>query len=119
MTPDLFHIIGTDDWAEAARTGEYSPPSMEAEGFIHLSARHQILRPANLLYRGRADLLLLRIDADALDANLVWEPGSHGEAEDFPHLYGALNVDAVVGTIDFPCGTDGGFELPPELTGEE
>ena len=118
MTPDLFHIIGSDDWAEAAATGVYSPPSITTEGFIHLSARHQILRPANLLYRGRDDLLLLRIDATALDAELVWEPGSHGEAEDFPHLYGALNLDAVVGTIEFPCGTDGGFELPPELTGE-
>ena len=118
MTPDLFHIIGADDWAEAAAAGVYSPPSMATEGFIHLSARHQILRPANLLYRGREDLLLLRIAADDLDAELVWEPGSHGETEDFPHLYGALNLDAVVGTIDFPCGVDGGFELPAALSEE-
>lgn len=118
VTTDLFHIIAVSDWEAALDNGVLEPPSLAAEGFIHLSAHHQILRPANLLYRGRTDLVLLRIDAAKLDAELVWEPGSHGEAEDFPHLYGALNVDAVRGTISFPCGDDGGFVLPPELARE-
>ncbi len=115
MASVLFHIISVDDWAEAQRSGGYNPSSLAIEGFIHLSARDQILRPANLLYRGRDDLLLLRLDAEALGEAVVWEPGSHGEAEDFPHLYGPLPLSAVVGTIDFPCGPDGGFVLPEAL----
>ena len=115
MTSVLFHIIASSAWDEARSSASYEPPSLRSEGFIHLSKREQILRPANLLYAGRTDLLLLVIDVDALTARLVWEPGSHGEAEDFPHLYGALNVDAVRRWVDFPCDDTGGFELPDDL----
>lgn len=111
----LFHIIGNADRQAAMEAGRYAPPGLASEGFIHLSARSQILRPANLLYQGRSDLVLLVIDPDKLENDVVYEPGSHGEAEDFPHLYGTLNLDAIVDVVEFPCGPDGGFELPQGL----
>lgn len=111
----LFHIIAEHDWAVAQQAGQYRPAGLESEGFIHLSQKGQILRPANLLYQGRIDLILLVIDPQLVDAEVVYEPGSHGEAEDFPHLYGALNIDAVIETVDFPCGEDGTFCLPEGL----
>jgi len=114
MTPALYHIIGRDDWAEAERLGRYAPDDYVIEGFIHLSKRDQVLRPANLLYRGRNDLILLRIDPERLRADLLYEPGSHGEDELFPHLYGALNLDAVIDTIPLPSNPDGSFDLPAD-----
>jgi uncharacterized protein (DUF952 family) len=33
----------------------------------------------------------------------------------FPHLYGALNVDAVVRVVELPCEVDGSFRLPEGL----
>lgn len=116
MDKVVFHIISRDAWAEARERGRYAPDSFAAEGFIHLSKRSQILRPANLLYAGRADLVLLEIDVDALRADLVFEPGSHGEAEHFPHLYGPMNLDAVIRVIDFPCEPDGSFTLPAVIS---
>ncbi len=41
------------------------------------------------------DLLLLKIDPNKLKAPLKLEEGQPGEL--FPHLYGELNLDAVVG----------------------
>ena len=38
---------------------------------------------------GRDDLVLLEIDTDRLSAELRWEDG-------FPHLYGPLELEAVV-----------------------
>jgi uncharacterized protein (DUF952 family) len=116
VASELFHIVGSGDWAEAQAVGRYAPDQFALEGFIHLSQREQILRPANLLYGGRTDLLLLRIDPDLLRADVVYEPGSHGESELFPHLYGQLNLDAVVGVVPFACEADGSFVLPSELS---
>ncbi len=115
MKPALFHIIDRSTWSDAQRQTHYAPPSFAAEGFIHLSLRNQILRPANLLYGGRNDLQLLVIDADNVQSPVVMELGSHGESELFPHLYGELNLDAVVRVVDFRCEDDGSFSLPVEL----
>ncbi len=116
MTDRLFHIVARSDWSEAETLGRYAPDSYAVEGFIHLSRLDQVLRPANLLYRGRSDLVLLVVEPERLRPDVVFEPGSHGEDELFPHLYGPLNLDAVVAVIDFPAGNDGGFELPAELS---
>jgi uncharacterized protein (DUF952 family) len=33
----------------------------------------------------------------------------------FPHIHGALNLDAVAATIEFPCEVDGSFKLPASI----
>jgi len=111
----VYRIIGNEEWKVARTAGEYVPERFGDEGFVHLSSAGQVLRPANLLYSGRNDLKLLVIDVDKLEAELRYEPGSHGEEELFPHLYGHLNVDAVTDVIDFPCEPDGSFQLPESL----
>ncbi len=111
----MFHIIDEELWNNTKGGSEYVPQRYEIDGFIHLSGLHQVLRPANLLYQGRDDLLLLEISVAALTAELRYEPGSHGEDEMFPHLYGALNIDAVQAVHGFGCLPDGSFELPREL----
>lgn len=35
--------------------------------------------------------------------------------EQFPHIYGSLNVDAVLKVLDFEPREDGLFELPKEI----
>lgn len=115
METDLFHIIDEKTWESLDGAMHYEPESLRVEGFIHLSLKQQILRPANLLYEGRGDLLLLVLDRERLSSTLTFEPGSHGEEDLFPHLYGALNLDSVRRAIAFPCGADGMFVLPDGL----
>ncbi|MGI9607097.1 MAG: DUF952 domain-containing protein [Acidimicrobiales bacterium] len=115
MASHLFHIIGRDDWADAVERGRHVPDDYVVDGFIHLSEKGQVLRPANLLYKGRNDLVLLVIDPGLLRAEVVYEPGSHGEQELFPHLYGPLNLDAVLEVVTFLPDADGAFVLPPGL----
>lgn len=76
----------------------------EGEGFVHLSGPHQVLTPANAMYRGQRDLVLLVLDASKLHHEIKVEGG-------FPHLYGALTADAVIDVVSFPCDDDGTFRL--------
>ena len=67
--------------------------------------------PANRLYRGRDDLVLLHIDPARLDSPIRWELGIATDPESmlFPHLYGALPVGAVINVTSYLPSDDGTF----------
>jgi uncharacterized protein (DUF952 family) len=106
----IFHIVPRSEWRSAVEEGEYRPGSLVDEGFIHLSGAEQVLQVAERVYNGQQDLILLCVDEDLLSADLRYELAEGREK--YPHLYGPLNLDAVVAVIDFPARLDGGFTLP-------
>ena len=65
----LVHICTLSEWLEARRTGSRVPESLATEGFVHLSTPEQVYLPANRLFGGRTDLVLLRLDRARLAAN--------------------------------------------------
>jgi glutathione S-transferase len=116
--PRLYHITPDAEWAAAQASGEYRlstrGKTLAEEGFIHCSHTHQVVPVADAIYRGTADLVLLVIDPAAVRAEIREEAlGNSGER--FPHIYGPLNVDAVVDVLPFETTVDGRFELPASL----
>jgi len=113
----IAHIVKRIEWADAVGRGTYAPASLRAEGFIHCSTIAQVIDTANRFYRGQRDLVVLCIDERRLRAELKYEASKmeHGESagELFPHLYGELNVDAVVRVAELPCEADGSFRQRP------
>ncbi len=95
------------------QSGFYRADSLDTEGFIHCSTRAQVVWVANRFYRGNSSLVLLVIDPDRVDAEIKYETVEG--VGDFPHIYGALNSDAIVQIIDFPPNADGSFDLPANL----
>jgi uncharacterized protein (DUF952 family) len=118
----ILHITSRGEWEEALRRGTHSPPSLAAEGFIHCSTITQALSSASRHFRGRSDLVLLCIEERLLTSPLKYEPpaSTHDDRIDslFPHIHGSLNVEAVTKVVDFPCQTDGRFQLPAALADE-
>jgi uncharacterized protein (DUF952 family) len=115
----ILHITTRAAWESAVRGGLYEAPSLAAEGFIHCSTLHQVVGTADSFFRGAQDLVLLVIDESAATAEVKYEPAADGGRAAanglFPHLYGPLNLDAVIRVVDFPPGPDGGFSLPQSL----
>ena len=115
----IVHIVKRSAWAIAVERKSYAPDSLRAEGFIHCSTFAQLIDTANRFYRGQRNLVVLRIEEPRLTAELKYEAPAtaHREAAGdlFPHLYGELNVDAVVRVVELPCEADGSFQLPDEL----
>lgn len=114
--PDvLVHLCTADDWRCAQARGEHCPESLDAVGFVHLSTPEQVHLPANRLYAGRTDLVMLRIDPARLSSPVRWEPGAPADPDAmvFPHLYGPLPVSAVISVTSYLPAADGRF-LPLE-----
>lgn len=106
----LLHICSSAEWAQARRRGEHRPDSLRDAGFVHLSTPQQVHLPANRLYAGRTDLILLHIDTSRLEAPLRWEPGDATDpAMLFPHLYGPVPTSAVIAVTEYHAGGDGRF----------
>jgi uncharacterized protein (TIGR00299 family) protein len=105
----LLHVIETGDWASVDEA--YAPPSLDAEGFIHLSTAHRIVGVAQYHYPEADDPQLLVIDRQAVEADLRYEEQPSGA---FPHLYAPLAPDAIVEVLEFPR-EDGRYVLPEAL----
>ncbi|MBK8903392.1 MAG: DUF952 domain-containing protein [Anaerolineaceae bacterium] len=110
----ILHITTMNDWETAVAAGEYRLNTLDSEGFIHCSTSEQVLMPANAMFAGQMDLILLLINPAKLTAKLVYED-CYESGHQFPHIYGPINLDAVTGFIEFPPNPDGTFSLPNEL----
>jgi uncharacterized protein (DUF952 family) len=111
----ILHICGRSEWPPEDE--HYRAESLDEVGFIHCSDFGTVHLPANAVFAGRTDLVLLVIDPDLLDVPLRWEeadpPGDN--LPWFPHVYGPIARRAVVAVHDFPIQPDGTFVLPAAL----
>lgn len=102
----ILHITPVEHFRAQEKSGIYVTESLTAEGFIHCTQEPQVmLRVANRFYKNvRGDVLILVIDPRKVKAEVKYEPPAHPEPDPnsplnsilFPHIYGKLNLDAVV-----------------------
>jgi len=91
----IYHITTKEAWVNAIETGSYVAPSLKEEGFIHCSELSQVEDIKSRFYAGVQDIVLLTIDTEKLTSQLIFE-WSPSVQNTFPHVYGPINVDAVV-----------------------
>ncbi|MDB5074205.1 MAG: hypothetical protein JWO42_384 [Chloroflexi bacterium] len=97
-------------WEAARIAGFYTPPDYAAEGFIHASTPRQLPAVAAKHYHGRSNLVLLYVDAAMVRAEIRYEGRAGGEQ--YPHIYGPLNVDAVIEAVEVTANADGSYTVP-------
>ena len=115
MSEFILHVTSRADWSAAQARGQYSADSLVGQGFIHCSKVDQVIRVASVFYAGQTGLVLLVIDPRLLTSELRLDPGADLATELFPHIYGPINLDAVVQVVDFEPSADGNFHLPKSL----
>jgi uncharacterized protein (DUF952 family) len=109
----IYKICRAEEWAEASEKGAYEGSSVDRrDGFIHLSAGHQLRETAQRHFYGESGLILVAFDTEALGSNLRWEPSRGGDL--FPHHYGGISTAAAVWTAPLPW-RDGAHQFPAGL----
>lgn len=109
----IYHILPRVDWAAAQVAGSYRPASLASQGFIHFSRVEQVLQVAGNFYQDAGDLLLLTVAAEKVKGEIRYED-LLGEGQRFPHLYGPLELSAVVAVDVFDKDATGVFRLPQQ-----
>jgi len=96
--PIIYHVTTASDWKEAKQKGFYETPSLKEEGFIHCSQPEQVAGVLERYFSGKTELVKLVIDTDKLTSQFIydWSPSI---ADTFPHVYGPINVDAVIEVV--------------------
>ena len=111
----IYKICPAPAWREAERAGVYrGSPDDARDGFIHFSTAAQLPGTLAKHYAGQSGLFLIAVNADALGAELKWEPSRGGDL--FPHLYGELDPAAAETVTTLVLKADGRHLLPENLT---
>ena len=115
----ICHITKKAAWEAAQDSGLFRSPEFDDFGFIHCSTPEQVLLVANAFFAGQTGLVMLVIDPARLKSPVRWElPHATGRLPSFtrgavfPHVYGPINVDAVVRSTELLPGESGTFKLP-------
>ena len=110
----IFHITELTEVSSARPTGSYLPRGFDAEGFIHGSTRAQLVDTANRIFAGKEGLVVLEIEVARVQPEIRYENLEGGEIL-FPHIYGALDFEAVRDVHVLTLDASGQFTLPRSM----
>jgi uncharacterized protein (DUF952 family) len=107
----IYKICETALWREAEEQGQFHGAPVDVrDGFIHFSTATQLAETAAKHFAGASHLMLIAVDAEALDSRLKWEVSRGGAL--FPHLYAPLPLAAVRWARPLPDEVGGRRALP-------
>ena len=102
----VFKLTTLDEWSDAiVENGFVGSADDRRDGFIHLSAHHQLEGTAQKYFTGIEGLCLVAFATEDLGTELRWEPSRGGEK--FPHFYGTLPATAALWVRPVPLDEDG------------
>lgn len=102
-----YHLVPEAVWESQNLARYYEPEPFAQEGFIHCTdTLEELIAVGNRYYREdpRA-FMVLAIDCEQVEAPVIYED----EHQLFPHIYGALNTDAVLSARPVSRAPDGRF----------
>ena len=102
-----YHLVPVSVW-ESQRSNEwYTPEAFERDGFIHCTnGIDQLVTVANSFYvTDPRPFRVLALNKSAIRSDVRYDD----DARLFPHIYGPLNTDSVVGELTVVRADDGAF----------
>jgi len=111
----ILHLVEASVWTELEGSATYAPESLFTEGFVHCTGDDELMVDvANRFYSDVGEVLVLSLDEHLLTSEIRWEAPSPRPADwdgspVFPHVYGPLDLAAVVIVRRLVRGPSGQF----------
>tara|TARA_E500000178_G_scaffold353793_1_gene420674 strand:- start:582 stop:938 length:357 start_codon:yes stop_codon:yes gene_type:complete len=105
----IYKVCSQKDWVKAISSNIFKGTGIDLiDNFIHFSTQDQLKETLRIHFKGKKNLFLIKVDCK--DINIVWEKARNSQY--FPHLYGNLNLDKVVGIYPLKVSSNGSHILP-------
>jgi len=104
----IYLLMSPDTLKAAQESGEYAPPSLKTEGFVHASPENQLNRVANKHYSQHETVHVAAARKSRIKPPVKWEPATGGL---YPHVFGPFNMSAVEYTWTFQRDKDGQHQI--------
>jgi glutathione S-transferase len=103
----MFHLTPAAVWQSRRMLSHFVPDGLAAERFIHCTlGEARVIEVGNRYYRSDTrPYVALVIDPERVDAPIRFDDPD----QVYPHIYGRLNVDAVIAVRPVERGRDGAF----------
>ena len=113
----LYKVCPRSSWSEALKSGALPLSRADLrDGYVHLSAAHQVRATLERHFARQPDLVLLALlPARLPEGALRWEAARDGEL--FPHLYGELRAELVSEVFELPLDGTERHLLPQAVAG--
>jgi uncharacterized protein (DUF952 family) len=98
----IYHVVLPEIWEKFKGERFYEADSLKAEGFIHCSFADQLEAVLRRYYKDAERVFILEIEPEKLTSVLVNEPSTGGEI--YPHIYGKINTEAIIGIEEKEIG---------------
>lgn len=114
MTRTVYKLFRNSEWRDAERAGRFAGSQDDMrDGFIHLSSASQVRGTHGKYFADDPEPVLAGFDPALLGPALKWETSRGGE--DFPHLYGVLDLSRAVSVHRIVRDAAGMPVFPPEI----
>ena len=104
----IYLLSSRQDYEHALSKGSLWRESLDSEGFIHASPKDQLTRVANKYYKATRSPLILVLTTENINVEVKWEPAAGSL---YPHIYGPLNMNAVVEVVPIALNKNGDFNI--------
>jgi uncharacterized protein (DUF952 family) len=116
----ILHLAFADQWEAARQAGSYRWSTRgksldDGAAFIHCSRPEHVALVANSFYLDVTEPLVLLVIDTGLLVSALCDEDLDAVGISFPHLYGPLNLDAVVDVRPYERAADGRY---PEVSAQ-
>ncbi len=94
----IYHLLLASEWD--SRQGSATAAVPDRDEFLHLCDQRQLAPVREAYFPSGSKVVALGVDPTLLSAETRYEPGSGGELERFPHVYGPIQASDVISVLD-------------------
>lgn len=104
----IIYTATPEEWDKIKTQTEFKSHDYDKEEFIHCCYPNQTTWVLNKHYRNEEKVIILTIDPKLLKSKWLSED-LKGKGEEFPHVYGSINVDSIIEVFEISPSKDGLF----------